>query len=88
MSHFYVATKYLPHQALYAALMTALPVRDLQTVVQSPQRHRTLVALALFLIWSIYDLFKKDGRWSKELSEPGPDQPALTEPGVAQEVQS
>jgi hypothetical protein len=47
-----------------------------------------LVALALFLIWSIYDLFKKDGRWSKELSEPGPDQPALTEPGVVQEVQS
>jgi hypothetical protein len=47
-----------------------------------------LVALALFLIWSIYDLFKKDGRWSKELYEPGPEQPTLTEPGMAREVQS
>jgi hypothetical protein len=47
-----------------------------------------LVALALFLIWSIYDLFKKDGRWRKELTRTGLDQPETEEPVMTQEVQS
>jgi len=28
-----------------------------------------LVALAAFLLWRLYDLFVKDGFWTKELSE-------------------
>jgi multisubunit Na+/H+ antiporter MnhB subunit len=28
-----------------------------------------LVTLAAFMIWRLVDLFQKDGRWSKELSE-------------------
>ncbi|MCI0520423.1 MAG: hypothetical protein L0Z70_09240 [Chloroflexi bacterium] len=32
-----------------------------------------LVALALFLIWRLYDLFRGDGRWKQELTEAGVD---------------
>lgn len=31
-----------------------------------------LVALAAFMLWRLFDLFKKDGRWAKELAEAGP----------------
>ena len=30
-----------------------------------------LVALAMFLLWRLFDLFKKDGRWKHELDEQG-----------------
>ena len=30
-----------------------------------------LVALAIFLFWRLFDLFKKDGRWKQELDEEG-----------------
>jgi hypothetical protein len=39
----------------------------------------TLVALALFLIWALSDLLKKDGRWSKDDSESSPDEPTESE---------
>jgi hypothetical protein len=29
-----------------------------------------LVGLALFMLWRLVDLFKKDGRWSREMAEP------------------
>ena len=29
-----------------------------------------LVALALLLIWRLYDLFRSKGRWAQELDEP------------------
>ncbi len=48
----------------------------------------TLVALAMFLIWSLYDLFKKDGRWRKEITKQDLDQPAETDVAVSQEVLS
>ena len=32
-----------------------------------------LVVLALFLLWRLFDLFKKQGRWSEELAEAGMD---------------
>jgi hypothetical protein len=47
-----------------------------------------LVALAMFLIWSLYDLFKKDGRWRKEITKQELDQPAETDVAVSQEVLS
>ena len=28
-----------------------------------------LVALAVFMLWRLYDLFTKDGRWAEELAE-------------------
>jgi len=28
-----------------------------------------LTVLALFLIWRLFDLFKKNGRWSQELAD-------------------
>ncbi|MCK4782842.1 MAG: hypothetical protein KAV87_03755 [Desulfobacteraceae bacterium] len=28
-----------------------------------------LIVLATFMMWRLIDLFKKDGRWAKELSE-------------------
>lgn len=34
-----------------------------------------LVALALFLLWRLFDLFKKDGHWVNELKESGLDEP-------------
>jgi hypothetical protein len=34
-----------------------------------------LVALAVFLLWRLFDLFKKDGHWSDELEESGLDEP-------------
>ncbi len=34
-----------------------------------------LVALAVFLLWRLFDLFKKDGHWSDELQESGLDEP-------------
>jgi preprotein translocase subunit SecE len=34
-----------------------------------------LVGLAVFLIWRLYDLFRKQGRWAAELQDPGLDQP-------------
>ena len=46
-----------------------------------------LVMLALFVIWSIYDLVKRDGRWSREV-ELDLEQPAAVEPVMVQEVQS
>jgi hypothetical protein len=39
----------------------------------------TLVALALFLIWALSDLLKKNGRWSKDESESSPDEPTESE---------
>jgi hypothetical protein len=30
-----------------------------------------LVVLAAFMLWRLFDLFKKDGRWAKELAEAG-----------------
>jgi hypothetical protein len=34
-----------------------------------------LVALALFLLWRLFDLFRRDGRWADELDESGLDEP-------------
>jgi MFS family permease len=34
-----------------------------------------LVALAMFLIWRLLDLFRKDGHWKEELAEAGFDEP-------------
>jgi hypothetical protein len=42
----------------------------------------------MFLIWSLYDLFKKDGRWRKEITKQDLDQPAETDVAVSQEVLS
>jgi hypothetical protein len=47
-----------------------------------------LVALAMFLIWSLYDLFRKSGRWRQDLAKTGLDQPAKPEPMAIQEVPS
>ena len=47
-----------------------------------------LVALAMFLIWSIYDLFKKNGRWSTELVESDQEDQTIAEPVMVQEVES
>jgi hypothetical protein len=47
-----------------------------------------LVALAMFLIWALYDLFRKDGRWRKDLAKTGLDQPPEPEAMVIEEVPS
>jgi hypothetical protein len=47
----------------------------------------TLVALALFLIWALLDLLKKDGRWRKDVPESSPGQPTESEI-TTQEVSS
>jgi hypothetical protein len=47
-----------------------------------------LVVLALFLIWSIYDLFRKEGRWNEELARTGLDQTETAESVMTQEVPS
>ncbi len=39
-----------------------------------------LVVLAIFMLWRLFDLFKKDGRWAKELT------PAIPEPSPQEEV--
>jgi hypothetical protein len=51
-----------------------------------------LVALAMFLIWRLLDLFRKDGQWKKELSKSGLDEPDgaiinLPAQSAAQEVE-
>ena len=42
----------------------------------------------MFLIWALYDLFRKNGRWRKDLAKTGLDQPAEPEAMVTQEVPS
>ena len=45
-----------------------------------------LVVLALFMLWMLFDLFKKNGRWSEDLPETSPDQPAEIDTAASEEV--
>ena len=45
-----------------------------------------LVMLAIFMLWRLFDLFKRDGRWAKELAEYGLDTPLDAGSTVTQEV--
>jgi hypothetical protein len=47
-----------------------------------------LVLVALFLIWLLYDLLKKNGRWREDVAELDLDQPEETDVAMSQEVQA
>ena len=47
-----------------------------------------LVVLALFLIWQIYDLLRKNGRWREDVAQLGLDQPQESGAELSREVPS
>jgi len=46
-----------------------------------------LVVLAIFLLWRLFDLFKKDGRWAAELADEKPKLPDEPEAAHPEEVE-
>jgi len=46
------------------------PVINITTLLGDIGLVAVLVALAALMVWRLTDLFKKNGRWSKETHEP------------------
>jgi MFS family permease len=55
---------------IYVSDAAQQSVVDLAMILTDAGLALVLVALALFLLWRLFDLFKAGGRWSKDMAEP------------------
>lgn len=56
---------------LFVSELNQQPVTDVTMLIADAGLALVLVALAALMIWRLVDLFERDGRWRKELTEAG-----------------